>query len=133
MISQPATARQVIPLPSASPQSLDAPVDWVAQAVEMRAARFELLDDREQVADGTREAVEPDDHQGFARTDVAQQPCQHGPAAVGAGSVLLQDGVAAGCAEFVALWVSYPAPRWKPAHSPPAGRKRCFCLMEIGP
>ena len=71
----------------------------------MRAARFELLDNREQVADGAREAVEPDDHQGFARTDVAQQPCQHGPAAVGAGSVLLQDGVAAGCAQFVALWV----------------------------
>ncbi len=71
----------------------------------MRAVRFELFDDREQMADGTGEAVEPDGHQGFARTDVAQQPGQHGPAAVGAGRVLLQDGVAAGRAEFIALWV----------------------------
>ena len=80
-------------------------VDRVAQGSEVRAARLELLDDREQVADGAGEAVEAHDDQGVAGPDVAQQPGQHGPAAVGAGGVLLQDGGAAGRVQLVALRV----------------------------
>jgi len=80
-------------------------VDRVTQGSEVRAARFELLDRREQVADGAGEAVEAHDDQGVVGPDVAQQPGQHGPAAVGAGGVLLQDGAAAGGAQRVALRV----------------------------
>ena len=71
----------------------------------MRAARFELLDHREQVADGAGEAVDAHDDQGVAGSDIAQQPGQHGPAAVGAGGVLLQNGGATGRAQLVALRV----------------------------
>ena len=66
-------------------------------------ASLQLLDDGEQMADRTGEPVEPDHHQGFAGADVAQQARQHGPAAIGAGGVLFEDGGAAGGAQFVAL------------------------------
>ena len=36
----------------------------------MRAARFELLDHREQVTDGAGEAIEPDHDQGLAPADL---------------------------------------------------------------
>lgn len=51
------------------------------------------------------ETVEVHDDQGVAGPDVTQQPGQHGPAAVGAGGVLFQDGGAARGAQLVALWV----------------------------
>ena len=46
-------------------------IDRIMQAAEMRAARFELLDNREQVTDGAGEAIEPDHDQGLARADLA--------------------------------------------------------------
>jgi hypothetical protein len=55
----------------------------------MRAGSPQLLDDGQQVADRARETIEPDHHQGLAGADVAQQVCQDGPAAIGAGGVLL--------------------------------------------
>ena len=68
------------------------------------APRFlQLLDDRQQVADRARQTIEPDHDQGFARADLVQQPCQHRPAAIGAGGVLFEDRGAAGCAQFVQL------------------------------
>ena len=78
-------------------------VDRIAQAAEMRAAGLELLDDGEQMADRAGQPIEPDHDQGFAGADLAQQAGQHGPAAVGAGGVLLEHGGAAGGAQFVEL------------------------------
>jgi hypothetical protein len=46
-------------------------VDRIMQAAEMSAARLELLDDREQVIDGTGKAIEPDRDQALARPDLA--------------------------------------------------------------
>ena len=63
-------------------------VDRVAQAAEMRALGFELFDDSEQVADRAGEAIEPDDDQGLAGADLAQQAPQHWPGAIGAGGLL---------------------------------------------
>ena len=71
----------------------------------MGAAGLEMLDDAQQVADQTSEAVEPYHDQRFTGGDVAQQARQHRAAAVGAGGVLLQDCGAACSAEFVALRV----------------------------
>ncbi len=71
----------------------------------MPTAGFELFDDGEQVADRAGEAIEPDHDEGLAGADLAQQTCQHGAAAIGAGGVLLKDRVAAGGAQFVALWI----------------------------
>jgi hypothetical protein len=69
----------------------------------MRPLGLELLDDGEQVADRAGEAIEADHDQGLAGADVAQQAGQHRAGAIGAGGVLLEDGGAAGGAEFVAL------------------------------
>ena len=55
----------------------------------MRAGRLQLLDDGQEVTDGTGEAVEADHDQGVAGPDVAQQMRQDGPVAVGARSVFL--------------------------------------------
>ena len=78
-------------------------VDRVAQAAEMRAGGFELLDDREEMADRAGQAIEPDHDQGFAGADLVQQARQHRPAAVCAGGVLLEHGGAAGRAQLVEL------------------------------
>jgi hypothetical protein len=48
-------------------------VDRVAQAAEMRALGFELLDDGEQMADRAGEAVEPDHDQGLARARISRK------------------------------------------------------------
>jgi hypothetical protein len=67
----------------------------------LRPRRLQSLDDGQQMADGAGETIEPDHHQGFAGTDVAQQTWQHGPATIGAGRVLFEDCGAAGGAQFV--------------------------------
>jgi len=54
---------------------------------------------------GDQRSLEPDDDEGITRIDVLQQPCQDGPAAVGAAGVLLQGGVAAGRTQCVELRV----------------------------
>jgi hypothetical protein len=46
-------------------------VDRVAQAAEVRASSFQLLDDGQQMADGAGETIEPDHDLGFAGADVA--------------------------------------------------------------
>ena len=78
-------------------------VDRISQAAKMATADFELFDDGEQVADRAGEAIEPDHDEGLAGADLAQQARQHGAAAIGAGGVLLEDRVATGGAQFVAL------------------------------
>jgi hypothetical protein len=45
-------------------------IDRIMQAAEMGAARFELLDYREQVTDGAGEAIEPDHDQRLAPDDL---------------------------------------------------------------
>ena len=64
---------------------------------------LELLDHREQVADRAGEAVEPDDDEGFAGTNVAQQLRQHRTGTVCAGGVFLAHRLATGRPEFVEL------------------------------
>ena len=54
-------------------------------------------------ADRAGEAIQPNHNQGLAAADVAQQACQHRPAAVSAGCVLFEDRRAASCAQFVEL------------------------------
>ena len=78
-------------------------VDRVSQAAKMPTAGFKLLNDGEQVADRAGEAIEPDHDEGLAGADLAQQARQHGAAAIGAGGVLLEDRLATGGAQFVAL------------------------------
>ena len=80
-------------------------VDRIAQRTEMRVARFEILDHREEVADRTGETIEADDHQDVAGVDFVQKLGQHRPSARGAGAVLLMDGLAAGRPELVDLRV----------------------------
>ena len=106
-------------------------VDRIAQAAEMRAARFELLDDGEQVADRAGEAIEPDHDQGFAGADLAQQARQHRPAAVGAGGVLFEDHVAAGGAEFVALRVGALFFGGDPRVADQAAGGGCFAWFSV--
>jgi len=72
-------------------------------AAEVRPLGLELLDDGEQVADRAGEAVETDDNQGLAGADVAQEAGEHRTGAIGTRGVLLEDRVAAGGAEIVAL------------------------------
>ncbi len=69
----------------------------------MRAARLELLDDGQQVADGPCEAIQPDHDQGLAGTDVAQKAGQDRTTTVGAGAMLLEDRIAAGRARLIEL------------------------------
>jgi hypothetical protein len=78
-------------------------VDRIAQATKMRAAGFELLDHREQVADRAGEPVQPDHDEGFVRADLTEQAREDRAAAIGAGGVFLEDGVATGGTQFVAL------------------------------
>ena len=66
---------------------------------------LKLLDHREQMADGTGQAVEPDHDQGVAAADFAEDPSKHRPVAVCPGRVLLVDGAASGGAELVALGI----------------------------
>ena len=80
-------------------------VDRIAQAAEMRAAGFELFDDGQQVADRAGKAIEPDHDESLARPDFAQQAGEHRAAAIGAGGVLLEDRVATGRLQLVALRV----------------------------
>jgi hypothetical protein len=69
----------------------------------MRAFRLQLLDDGEQVADGSGQTVEPHHDQGLGGTDLAQQARQHRSGAIGAGGVLLAHRVAACGAQLVEL------------------------------
>ncbi len=71
----------------------------------MHAALLQLLDDLEQMADRSGEAVETHDDEDIAGGDLAQQLCQHRAGARGAGSVLLMDDTAAGGLQFVDLGV----------------------------
>jgi hypothetical protein len=80
-------------------------VDRVAQAAELRALGLELFDDSEQVADRAAEAIEPDDDQGLARADLAQQARQNRPGTIRAGGMR---GVAAGGAQLVELRIGAP-------------------------
>ena len=57
-------------------------VDPVAQAPEVGATCLELLDHRQKMADGSRQPIEAYYHQCFARGIFAQQPGQHGAAAI---------------------------------------------------
>jgi hypothetical protein len=92
-------------------------VDGIAQAAEVCPAGLELLDDGEQMADRTGEAVKPDHDQGFASGNVAQQPCQHRTAAIGTRSVLLEYGGAAGGRAVHRIVDQCLVPRWRLAHS----------------
>ena len=78
-------------------------IDGIAQAAKMRSRRFELVDDGEEMADRARQAVEANDDQGVTAADVAKQAGEHRAGAIGAGGVFLEDVVAAGGAQFVAL------------------------------
>ncbi len=80
-------------------------IDRVAQRAEMHAALLQLLDDLEQMADRSGEAVETHDDEDIAGGDLAQQLCQHRAGARSAGSVLLMDDTAAGGLQFVDLGV----------------------------
>jgi hypothetical protein len=71
----------------------------------MRPVCLKLLDDGEQVADRARQATEPDHDEGLTGPDILQEPGQHRPAAIGAGSVLLEDRAAAGCPQLVEQWI----------------------------
>ena len=56
------------------------------------------------MADRAGQTIKPDhDPQRLAGADVAQQASEHGPAAIGAGGVLFEDGGTAGGAQFVEL------------------------------
>ncbi len=78
-------------------------IDGIAQAAKMSTACLQLIDHGQQMTDRTGKPIKPDDDQGFARPDFAQEPGQYGPAAVGAGRAFLHDDVAAGRQEFVKL------------------------------
>ena len=58
------------------------------------------------MADRPGQPIQPDHDQRFTRADLAQQPRQHGPAAIGAGRVLLEHDRAAGRAQLVELRIS---------------------------
>jgi hypothetical protein len=78
-------------------------IDGVAQAAEMRTGGLQLFDDGEQMGDRPGKTVEPHDDQRLPGPDVAQEARQHRAAAIGAGGMLLDDHVAAGGAQLVAL------------------------------
>jgi hypothetical protein len=67
------------------------------------AARFQRAHHLEQVLKRAGKAVELDDDQGIAGTNVGQQARQHRPAATGAGGMLVADRGAACGVQFVAL------------------------------
>ena len=69
----------------------------------MRAVGLELLDDGEEVADRTGEPVKPDDNQGFARADLAEQSGQYRPVSISTGCVFFKHHVATGGAKLVEL------------------------------
>ena len=92
-------------------------VDGIAQTAKMRPRGFELLDDREEMADRARQAVEPHDDEGVALADVAEQAGEHRAGAIGAGGVFLEDFVASGGVQFVALGVRTLIIGGRPGHS----------------
>ena len=112
-------------------------VDRISQAAKMPTAGLELFDDSEQVADRAGEAIEPDHDEGLPGADLAQQTRQHGTAAIGAGGVLLEDRVATGGAQFVALRIGTLLlggdPRIADQTAWCGGFARCRVRDEIGP
>ena len=81
-------------------------VDGIAQGAEVRALRFQLLDDAEQMRDRAGQAVEAYHHQGLAGPDVAQHLRQHRTATIGARGMLRVHHHAAGGAQFIRLRIS---------------------------
>lgn len=75
-------------------------VDRILQRPEMRVPGGQLLDHLEQVADRTRQAIEPDDDERVAGADLADDFGEGRADARGAGSVLLDDRLAAGRAQL---------------------------------
>ena len=59
----------------------------------------------DRVADRAGEAIEADDNQGLAGTDITQEAGEHGAGAIGTGGVLLAYRVAAGSAPLVELGI----------------------------
>ena len=112
-------------------------VDRISQAAKMPAAGFELFNDGEQVADRAGEAIEPDHDEGLAGADLAQQARQHGAAAIGAGGVLLEDRVATGGVQFVALRIGTLLlggdPRIADQTAWRGGFPSCCLYDEVGP
>ena len=75
----------------------------------------------DRVADRAGEAIEADDNQGLAGTDITQEAGEHGAGAIGTGGVLLEDGVAAGGVELVALRDRCLVLRWRRGRSRSGG------------
>ena len=57
------------------------------------------------MADRAGQAVEPDDNQSVAAADLAEDPSEHRPVAVGTGGLLLVNRGAPGGAELVGLGI----------------------------
>jgi hypothetical protein len=112
-------------------------VDRISQAAKMPTAGFELFDDGEQMADRAGETIEPDHDEGLAGADLAQQARQHGAAAIGAGGAFLEDRVATGGAQFVALRIGTLLlggdPRIADQTAWRGGFARCCLYDEVGP
>jgi hypothetical protein len=81
--------------------------------------------------------IEPDYDEGLAGADLAQQARQHGAAAIGAGGVLLENRVATGIAQFVALRIGPLLlggdPRIADQTAWSDGFASCCLYDEIGP
>ena len=89
------------------------------------------------MADRAGEAIEPDHDEGLAGADLAQQARQHGAAAIGAGGVLLEDRVATGGVQFVALRIGTLLlggdPRIADQTAWRGGLPSCCLYDEVGP
>src|SRR5271157_3288800 len=80
-------------------------VDVVAQGAKMGAALLQAVDDVEEMADRAREAVEADDDENIAWSDLAHQSCELWPSARGARPVFLVNCRATGRAQLIGLRV----------------------------
>ena len=102
-------------------------VDGIAQAAEMGAVGFELLDDGQQVAHRTGKPVQADDDPGFCRTGCHATA---GPARAGCGqhrrrAPPTRSRSLRRKAHRAADW--YPGLRWRPWNSRSVGQSGHFC------
>src|SRR5208337_22082 len=80
-------------------------VDGVPQGAKMGAVLLQALDHDEEMADRTGEAVEADDDENIAGSDLAHQSCELWPSARGARPVFLVNCRAARRVQLVGLRV----------------------------
>ena len=81
------------------------------------------------MTDRAGEAIEPDDDQGIAAADVAEEAGEHWAGAIGAGGVFLEDAGAARGAQLIDLRVGALFFGGRPGRSRSGGRGRgisCF-------